>query len=160
MQGTCSQTRLFARATLVGAGIDPTSAQRSGDVDRRRLGSVAGSYRPGLGSQPNVVDELGGIKVDKHAAGTTPVDDVAVPICAWLVDAPLWLSAHKGDDRTLLIRILDMKRLGAVDALLCAMLGYCLGVGCSNGWPCLCLATGSFCTSRPSRFSQTELLHP
>jgi hypothetical protein len=36
---------LFAKAMLVGAGVDRTSAWRCSDVDGRRLGRVPGAYR-------------------------------------------------------------------------------------------------------------------
>ena len=52
----------------VGANIDPTSARRSGDVDRRRVGRVAGTDRPGLRSQPEVVTNLAGSKLTNSPA--------------------------------------------------------------------------------------------
>ena len=38
-------TRLFARAMLVGANIDRTSARRSSDVEGRRVRRIAGADR-------------------------------------------------------------------------------------------------------------------
>src|ERR1700722_18954126 len=90
-------TRLFARAMLVGANIDRTSARRSSDVEGRRVRRIAGADRQGPGSQPEVVDELRGIKTDKPAGGAIPLDVVVVCIFAWFVDA-LLLTVHVGDD--------------------------------------------------------------
>lgn len=39
------------------------------------------------GFQRDVVDELRGIKTDKHAAGAAPVGEVVVAVHAWLEDA-------------------------------------------------------------------------
>ena len=63
-------------------------------------GASAGLPAPiarGPGFQPEVVDELGGIKADKHAAGAAAVDDVVVAVFAWLVDAPFRLAVHIGE---------------------------------------------------------------
>ena len=90
--------RLFAWAMLVGAEIDRTPARRSRNVDRRRFRRIAGSdcYCPGF--QPEVVDQLRGIKTDKHAAGAAPVDDVVVAVHAWVYGVPIQLSVHISDD--------------------------------------------------------------
>jgi hypothetical protein len=60
--------RLFIRPVLVGANIDPAPAWRSRVVDFRRFRRIAGPDREGLGSEPEVVDELGRIKTSKHGA--------------------------------------------------------------------------------------------
>ena len=95
-----SAPRLFARAMLVGANIDRTSARRSSEVEGRRFRRIAGADRQGPGTQPEVVDELRGIKTDKHPGGAIPLDDIVVCIFAWFIDAPL-LIAHVGDDRAI-----------------------------------------------------------
>ncbi len=54
------------------------------------------------------------------------------------------------DERSMLIRLLDMTWLVAVNAVPCASC-----VGSLNGYSYPRLATGSSCISRPSRFSPT-----
>jgi hypothetical protein len=83
---------------LISANVGPTPARRSSDVDWRRIGRIAGADRERPGSQPEVIDELGGIKTDKHAGGAVHLDDVVVGVFAWLVNAKFRLAADIGED--------------------------------------------------------------
>ena len=96
--GRGRRPRLFARAALVGADVDPTPARRSCNVDRRGFRRIAGSNRSRLGSQVEVIDELRGVKTDKHSPGAEPVNDVVVAVYARVDDAPIQLPVHISDD--------------------------------------------------------------
>jgi hypothetical protein len=71
--------RLFVRAVPVGANIDRSPAQCSGNVDRGGSFRIAGADRPRVGPQPEVINELSGIKINKHAGSAGPVNDVWSP---------------------------------------------------------------------------------